>query len=411
MAAPAVAVPPRHDEAPPRTRPLAAWRAPLRHALVVVLSVRAGLSLLGLLAAGLVPGNQRVGVPGWPVTDPSSVWHTAFTALERSDALWYLRIASSGYRTDDGSAAFFPLYPMLVRAVGWLVGGHWLLAAFLVTHVALVAALAVLYRLTEDQWGAEAARRAILYVAVFPTGFFLFAPYTEALFLALSVGCLYAARRSAWLPAAGLAALAGLTRSQGILLAAPLAVEALLQLRGTAGSPWRRALDVGGRLLAAAAPLASLGVVALMWQQLAGDWRRPFDIQKTGWSKQSSWPWEPLLDGAKVARQFVGGYPGGWFAVDLLVVLLGLAAAVWASVRLRPTWAVYVWVSLLFPMTLMFPGRPLLSMPRFLAVLFPIAWALVRFGDRFRAHAAVLATSAAGFGILALMFMQSYPIF
>ncbi len=64
------------------------------------------------------------------------------TAVPDVDAPWFLRLADTGYAPDDGSAAFFPLYPLLVRAVGTLLGGSWLLAA---------------------------------YVVVFPTGLFLFA--------------------------------------------------------------------------------------------------------------------------------------------------------------------------------------------------------------------------------------------
>ena len=389
----------------------AAWLAAGRYCAVVLVSVKAGLSLVGLLATGLLPRGTTVGVPGWPVTQPSAGWHFLFTAYERQDALWYLRIASQGYRPDDNSAAFFPLYPVLVHGVGWLLGDRWLLSAYVVSGLALLAGLMVLYRLTATELSETAARRTVLYVCLFPTGFFLFAPYTEALFLALSVGCLYAARRRRWALAGLLAAAAALTRSQGVLLAVPLAVEAVLQLR-TTGDPLRlRLVRASGALAASGAALAGLGAFLLFWDLRYGDWRRPFDVQKSGWGKVASSPLHTLVRGYEEGTKYFGVYAGGYHTVDLILVALALAGGAWLTVRVRSSFAVYYWVSLTFPTFLLFDGRPLMSMPRFLSVLFPLAWALAAFAERWKAHDAVVATSAVGLGILATLFVDWYPMF
>lgn len=389
---------------------LAAWWPSLRAALLVFVPVRLGLFLLGLLGVGVLPTNDPVDVPGWPATTPSAGWHAVFTAWERQDALWFLRIASAGYAPDDGSAAFFPLYPLLVRAVGTLLGGSWLLAAYLVSSVALVAGLAVLHRLTLHELGSEQiARRTLLYLAVFPTGLFLFAPYSESLFLALSVGCLYAARRSAWLPAAALGAMASGTRSVGLLLVLPLAVEAVLQLRASAGPG--AAVRLLGRLAAAAA--AGLGTAGyLLWWQVAhGDPTRPLSVQRTSWQREPAWPWDTLLAGAREGVRYLGSYAGGYHTLDLLLVAAALAAGVWVALRLRATWAVWVWVSLLLPLTMVFPGRPLLSLPRFLVLVFPLFWALASLAERGRVHDAVVVVSAGGLGVFGLLFVNWYYVF
>src|SRR5688500_17283128 len=241
---------------------------------------------LGVLVSGLLPHGDRVGVPGWPAPAGGG-WSSAVTSWETGDALWYLRIASGGYATDDGSGAFFPLYPMLVRVVGELTGGRWLLAAFVVSNVALVAALVLLHRLTALEWSEEVARRAVVLLCVFPTGFFLLAPYTESLFLALALGCLYAARTRRWALAALLGFLAALTRSPGFLLALPLLVEAGLQWR--VSRSWRQLVAGAG---AAAATVAGLLAYLGYWQVYESDWRRPIDLQRSGWQKESAWPWE-----------------------------------------------------------------------------------------------------------------------
>ncbi|MGH2580607.1 MAG: hypothetical protein ACRDGP_07140, partial [Actinomycetota bacterium] len=90
-------------------------REGIRYSLTVFLAVRLGLVILGLVAVELFPPLKPVSVPGWRAhTLPDPGWQNAFTSFERFDALWFLRIASSGYRTGDGSAAFFPLYPLAI---------------------------------------------------------------------------------------------------------------------------------------------------------------------------------------------------------------------------------------------------------------------------------------------------------
>lgn len=383
----------------------ALWDGPVGFCLRVYLVVRVGLLALGLLVSGLLQHGPDVGAPGWPAP-PVGGWSSAVTAWETGDALWYLRIASQGYATDDGSGAFFPLYPLLVRAVGELTGGRWLLAAYVVSNVALVAALVLLHRLTALEWSEAVARRAVVLLCVFPTGFFLLAPYTESLFLALALGCLYAARTRRWALAALLGCLAALTRSPGFLLALPLLVEAGLQWRVSRS---RRELLAG--VGAAAAPVAGLLGYLGYWQLHASDWRRPIDLQRSGWQKESALPWETLWEGARLAVQFPGANPGGYFLVDALLVLLVLACAVWCVVRLRATYWVWVWASVLMPLFLMWPGRPLLSLPRIYLVVFPVVWALAALGARFRAHDAVLAVSAGSMVLLGALFAAGQPFF
>ena len=88
----------------------------------VFLAVRVGLSLLSVVGSHLIPPLDPVQVTGWHVGPVTVGWHNLFTATERQDALWFLRIGTSGYAPHDGSAAFFPLYPMAIRVVAWLPG-------------------------------------------------------------------------------------------------------------------------------------------------------------------------------------------------------------------------------------------------------------------------------------------------
>ena len=241
---------PSHTSVGPRLR------NGLRPCIVTFIGVRIGLIVLAALAAGLIPARDAVSVPGWIAPPIGHGWHNIFTALERQDALWFLRIATSGYARADGSAAFFPLYPLLIRAVSWLVGGRPLLAATLVSNVAFFGSLLVLYDLTARELSEAVARRTIVYIAIFPTAFFFFAPYSESVFLLLALIAFRQARRDRWASAALAGALAALTRSIGIVLAPALIVMAVEQYRAHGGRLWARVAAGAAVVLG---PLAYLG--------------------------------------------------------------------------------------------------------------------------------------------------------
>lgn len=384
------------------------WHGPVGYCLRVYLVVRVALLALGLLASGLFPDAGDEGLAQWPAPRPGG-WATAFTAWENADALQYLRIAEQGYREGDGSGAFFPLYPLLTRLVATLTGGHPLLGAYLISNLALVVALVLLHRLTAAELSESLARKAVLYLCVFPTGFFLFAPYSESLFLALALGTLYAARRSRWALAAGLGLLAATCRSPGVLLALPLLVEGALQARRLPGR--QRWTVVASSAVAAAATAGGLLLYLGYWQARAGNWRAPIELQNSGWGKVSAWPWETLWAGVDAGLQLPGAAPGGYFLADLAVVGLVLAAAVWVALRTRLTYAVYAWSAVLFPLLLMWPSRPLLSLPRIYLVVFPTVWALARLAERWRAHDAVLVVSAMSTAVLGAAFATAHPFF
>ena len=126
-------------------------------------------------------------MPGWPAQPVDLGWQNAFTAWERFDALWYLRIAEGGYRLGDGSAAFFPLYPLAIRGLSFVLSGHPLAAATIVSNAAFWGGLVVTYLLTTSELSERAARATVLLMCLFPTAHFFLMPYSESLFFLLSV--------------------------------------------------------------------------------------------------------------------------------------------------------------------------------------------------------------------------------
>ena len=143
------------------------------------------------------------------------------------DALWFTRIAAQGYGSSPLATAYMPLYPLLIRAASLFTGGHYLIAALIVSNLSLVAAVGLLWRWVAELFNARIAWRTIALLLLFPDSFFLVGAYSESLFLALSAGCLLALRRERRLLAGTLALLATLTRLQGLVLIVPM----LLALR------------------------------------------------------------------------------------------------------------------------------------------------------------------------------------
>ncbi len=87
--------------------------------------------------------------------------------------------------------------------------------------------------------------------------------------------------------------------------------------------------------------------------------------------------------------------------------------AVVAGIRwLRPTYLTYAALSLIVPLCYPEEGRPLLSMPRFVAVIFPAFWVIARAVERRRsAEPLVIGVFAGGYGIAGLLFINWWHIF
>src|SRR5919204_3665155 len=216
------------EATPAQGRWVAAVRdsAALRAAVRIGISSRLAVLLVAIFAAlSFGPASGGLARENADKFDEPALTHAVadpvLAPLARWDSVWYLRIADSGYGDSSPRAAFFPLYPLLVRGVGTLFGGSHgalLAAAYLISLAAFLGALALLHRLAEFELGRRLARPTLLLLAVFPAAVYFGAPYAESLFLLLAVGAFYAARTGRWAWAGACAALASATRSAGLLL-------------------------------------------------------------------------------------------------------------------------------------------------------------------------------------------------
>jgi hypothetical protein len=328
----------------------------------------------------------------------------------RWDSAWYLVIAHYGYRPDLGvytapRTAFFPLYPLGLKAISWL-GTPPVLAGVLFSTAAFGLALYGIHRLTTLELAArglarpaEAARLAVLLTAFGPMAFFFSAVYSESLFLALSVGLFWSARQGRWALVGVLGALAGATRSTGLVLILP---ALMLYLYGprldrppdfvhSAARRLRPAYRLRPDALWLMLMPAGIALYGVGLALAGGDAFAPFHAQDV-WGRHFAGPYLGIWDGLKAAfegaRQLLSfqrhtiyftsgeGSPtvaAGHNLTLFAFLVFSIPLFVAALRRLPLAYFVYAIAALALPLSYPVSSQPLMSLPRFLIVLFPLS--------------------------------------
>lgn len=378
---------------------------PWRRATTAVAVAWVLTMLVVVVATGAVDARAPVGVDpldgfgGWPVPPIDATgFELLRTGLVRFDALWYLAIAADGYPATTSvpqAVAFLPGYPSVVALVGALLGGRLVVASLVVSFVATVASVVGLQRLAElvaathpDLDRRDVRQGTTVLALVFPTSFFLLAPYAESLLLATSVWALVLATRGRPFASAGLAAVATVTRPVGVLLVVPLLLGGVAHHLPPSGW-WRdattRRLVARRHLLPTAG--VGLGGLALLVHGAIG-WGDPVAVvsAQDGWQRTTTFPLVTLWDGVRYGLDALHGGATVYHLLDLLVfglTLLGIGVLV-----RRREWPLVAHgvASMLLWLVQPFLGRPLMSTPRF-ALALPavvIGLALVGRGDGWR---------------------------
>ena len=365
------------------------WWPSWRSAGIVWLAVHVAYAVITVLnrsLGGSPPGVSAIG--NWLQWDG---WH-------------YFVIASAGYDQAAQDPAFYPLYPLLMVAADTVLPGDLVVAAMVVANLAGLVALVVLHRLGTVEFGRGTADRAIYFLGAFPTAYFLAAPYNHAVFVMLSVGCLYAIRRQAWWLAGALGAVASATRSAGLLLVIPFAYE-YLRLRGFRPRAARADLLAIGLI-----PVGLAAYATYCWYAL-GD-PLAFSRAQAFWDKALAWPGQTLWMAATELgqRPLVENYA---LIADLAATLGAIAVLVLCFVgpwRLpREQWYLlaYAVPVLLVPLFLPLMGaNPVSSMARYILDLTVVFLFLARIGaGQTFERLYILPAAALQFGFL-LMYLR-----
>ncbi len=352
---------------------VASWWRTNSWPIMAFLASRLGLFLVAYLSLIFIPVVSGDGF--WRAYPGNLFWD----GWARWDSGWYIDIAQNGYSNQLQNVylntAFFPLYPLLIKGLQFLLQDYYA-AGLIISNLALLAACMLLYQVICSSHGQEVAKKSLLLLLLNPFSFFFSAVYTEALFLLLVSLVFYFGQKKRWLPAAICCALAGATRLVGILTVLPL----LVYYFQTVGFKLR---NIKANILWFGLSILGPGSYMLFQFLKFGD---PLLFVKSqnapGWKEGVNL--FSALDALRLAftpsALKTGDFPA-MYVIHILVFLLGLSILLLTFRTLPKAYSIWALVTLLISFSVW------ISVGRFMIVIFPlyISTALVFKGKWFDA--------------------------
>jgi len=284
------------------------------------------------------------------------------------DTVHYVDIAHNGY-TMLSNTVYFPFFPLLMRSVGFLLGGSTIAdyaAGLILANSCFYGVLVLFYLLVSEDFGHTVAKYALAYLALAPYGLFFFIGYTESLFLLLTLAIFYFLRRGKpldWWLAGLCGCLAALTRPTGIILIVPFLV--LLPH----SRPWVGWEVLNAILSMALIPAGLLTYMLYLWITKGN--ALIFSAEEgLVWHHYTAFPWVGMLNAIQeIVKQ--GPYYVGDTS-DVLLTLVPIVALIVGWKLLPLHYSLFSLMMILFVLCEPRQEEPLLSVPRYLLVAFPI---------------------------------------
>ncbi len=291
------------------------------------------------------------------------------------DARWYYAIADMGYRNvpvdhvtehlTHSAWAFFPLYPWVSQAIAAVVGNTYA-ASLMVSNVSILIGAWLFYKLVEQQSGGAMARKAVLFLFLFPTAYVFSCLMTEALFFVLTVGAWYSARNGNWLMAGALGMGSVMTRLTGLFMAPLLALEYMRQrqwrlARIRPDALWIGLVPVGLGVFMAFCYIATDNPLRFVDAQSMWDTKSPGGpnpLYSLYWSLNMAWQGNFAVDTGRLGL----GY-------GAIVAIAGIGVLLWGRKQIGNLLFLWSMVLILLPLTAHVRA---FSLPRYLVVLFPL---------------------------------------
>jgi hypothetical protein len=340
------------------TQKIKAWYAKIPYSLKIAILV-ALIAKIAVFSIGYAAAYTNAQASG-DSTEPIQLFMNQFS---KWDSPHYMYIAQNGYVNQGDPAnfiVFFPLYPLLVRLITFDFA-YINLSGLIISNLSSIIAVIYLFKLAKLDYNDTAAKKAVLYLSVFPTAYFLSAVYTESLFLALVIASIYYARNAKWPLAGFLGLLASLTRIAGLLLLPVLIVEYFHQ------KEWK-IKTANLKLLWTSLPAIGFLAYLIINYQVTGNLFTFMDVERVHWHQTL----DPF-----------GGLSGalGWFGINAFPdsITLGYAQVAFAvfgfltvlagyKAKLRPSYQIY----LLLTWMLSVSTSLWISIPRYVLTMFPI---------------------------------------
>lgn len=354
---------------------------------------RVVIYLIGILGFMLVK-NQHLGF----VESISSLFvkwdgeHYPFIAQN-----WYVNYGDKKYLL-----VFFPLYPMAIKAVA-IVVKNYVAAGFIVSNISLVIGCVYLYKITEMDFDSETALRSVKYLLIFPVSFFLSSTFSESMFFAITVAAVYYWRKKDFRTSALLAFMGGLTRSFGMLLAVPMLVDTIIELKNN-GRLCKS--EILGRLSAFTSPFLGMLCYLIVNYRVSGNAFTFLKYQKEHWSQSIGFFGSTI--GMLVKNCYtdtVSQTASLW--IPQIIIIFAVLILLFSSIKhLNISYVAYM-IAYIF---LTISPTWLLSAPRYLMCLFPLLITLGNMGRKRYLDFAITLLMVAGLGFCTIAFVNGYYI-
>lgn len=276
-----------------------------------------------------------------------------FGSFANWDGGHYVGIAQYGY-SEKSQYAFFPLYPLLIKAANQFIQNY-TLSAVLVSLVATLLAVNAFYQLVSMDFGKKLAERSLLPLLLFPTSFYFITAYSEGLFFLLVILTFLFLRKGNLFLATIFAAAASATRLVGLAVVFALIIE-VWSRGGFNRKNWYVVFSFSGFIIYSWFLFNATGD-PFYYITAERFWLRSLAIPGIGF-------WETIKSIATPG--FVEKNTAAF--LDLIFAVFGMGMVLRSFRFLYPSYCIYGLVSLLVP--LFTPS--LSSMPRFLLPIFPI---------------------------------------
>jgi len=283
---------------------------------------------------------------------------------QRWDTIHYQAISIYGYKAFDSALFAPPLYPFLIHLLTPLTSNNSLIAAILISNIAFLFSLYILYIIAFLKYRNEKQALKIIYILLlFPLSFFFFAAYTESLFFLFFLITIYFLQHKKWVYASIFSGLSTLTRVTGIVVFGLLIALLIIEIYHTKDIKPIFSIAIGG-MIALIFPLYVYFVMNMpiisIFQAIARGGRIAL----------------PGLNVIVAIKKIIQGNMlfENILEISSLILLIYLIMAGWKNYSLL--YRLLSALFLLFYLTRLGNPQPLIGMARYIIVVVPIYFTL-----------------------------------
>ncbi|MCH5212736.1 MAG: hypothetical protein J1G06_06960 [Oscillospiraceae bacterium] len=322
------------------------------------------------------------------------------------DATGYNNMIKGGYkemyeRGEYVTLVFLPLYSFIARIFNFAIQNTQI-SALLTSSLCYSAACCFMYKLVLLDYSRETAKKALIYISVFPFGFFFGAMLTESTFFLTTAASFYFIRRHNWLMVGVFGIFAALSRISGILILFPAAVEFIeyygifkmlkdKQIKQTLGLVFKK----GSLIL-----LSLFGVFIYLYcnYKTSGDWFKFLELEKKIWNQENCYFGRCIQI---VIRELMSENRSimvkvSAFLPDLGGIIFMLAMMLYGARRNKNMYTVYIIIYFIINAGITWP----MSIARYTLCALPLFIFLADFTERHKKfHTPIMVSFAILFGI------------